>query len=301
MSDDGLAAEVELLAAENRRLKRASAAAGRTSYRRTAVGFALLGLVAAAGAVAFPASRTVLAALAGIGLFGAVLAFFVTPDRTVSAAAAERVFDAYTASVADVTADLDLGGTPVYLPAQSTRAGFAAVRLYVPYRDDAAVPPGDVLADPFVVGDDPGSRGVTFTPVGAALLAELRDAALEPVPTDPGELGEYLASALVDAFELAGDARTSLDLEGATLTVAVTDPAYGPLSRFDHPVVSLLAVGVAAGRGGPVRAAVTDGGDDWIVELSWAEALSDVRTPAAARNGARNGTGGTAGVNAATR
>jgi hypothetical protein len=275
VTDDGLAAEVELLAAENRRLKRKAAVAGRTSYRRTALGLALLGLLAAAGAVAFPGSRTVLAALAGIGLFGAVLTRLVTPERTVSAAASERVYDAYAASATDATADLGLAGAPVYVPVESVGPGFAPVRLYVPRHDDAALPPVESLAAPFVVGEDPDARGVTYAPVGAALVAELRDAALEPVPTDPGELGDYLASALVDAFELAGDARASLDAEGTALVVAVTDPAYGPLSRFDHPVVSLLATGVAAARGVPVRAAVAADGDEWVVDLSWAERRAD--------------------------
>jgi hypothetical protein len=270
VTDDALAAEVELLAAENRRLKREAVAGRRSEYRRTALWLAAVGLLAAVGAAAFPASRTVLTALAGVGLFGAVLTYFLTPERFVSAATSERVYAAYAASAAEVVADLGLAGAPTYVRTEGAN-DFAPVRLYVPRRSGAPVPPASALELPFVVGEDDAARGVTFTPVGAALYAELRDAALEPIPTDPAALGEYLASALVDAFELAGDARATADTGAGRLVVAVTDSAYGPVDRFDHPVVSLLAAGVATAVGTPVEATTVRGdADDWLVTLEWA-------------------------------
>lgn len=275
MADDGLAAEVELLAAENRRLKREAAARRQSHYRKTALRLGALGLLAGAGAAAFPESRTVLAALAGIGLFGAVLSYLVVPERFVSARTSERVYAAYAASAGEMTADLGLGGDPVYAPAKTD--GFADVRLYVPTRNGAALPATAALEDPFVVADEPDARGVTFTPVGAPLLAELREVALEPIPTEPAALGEYLAGALVDAFELAGDAHASADAGGESLTVAVVESAYGPVDRFDHPVVSLLATSVAAVLDVPVRVAVERPTDreEWLVTLNWASETAE--------------------------
>ncbi|MGA9402004.1 hypothetical protein [Haladaptatus sp.] len=48
------------------------------------------GALVAVGGLLFPTSRTVLFALVGTGLFGAVLIYFLTPEQFVSAAVGER-------------------------------------------------------------------------------------------------------------------------------------------------------------------------------------------------------------------
>ena len=68
-----LAAQVELLAEENRRLRAEYARARQTTYRRTALGLFAVGALAVLGGVAFPHSSDVLFALGGTGLFAGVL------------------------------------------------------------------------------------------------------------------------------------------------------------------------------------------------------------------------------------
>ena len=78
---EALLARIETLEGDVERLETDLAAARRTSYRRTAAGMDALGGVALAGAAAFPGVRTVLVALAGTGLFGALLTHYLTPER----------------------------------------------------------------------------------------------------------------------------------------------------------------------------------------------------------------------------
>ena len=259
-----LAARVETLEGELERLRAELAAARRTSYRRSAAGMGLLGGLALAGAYAFPGVRTVLVALGGTGLFGAVLTYYLTPDRFVGAGVAAGVYDALAGDLEAVAAELELSETAVYVPV----GGDPPVRLFVPEQppDIAGLPDDDALRNALVVAPD--HRGLSLRPTGGALYAELEEAAA-PLPEAPPALAATVGEALVEQFELVETADPDLDESRATFRV--TDSAYGPVDRLDHPVGSLAATALASGLGRPVELEVTAADDPaaYLVTCRW--------------------------------
>ena len=259
-----LEARVELLAEENRRLRAAYQSAKRSRYRRTALGLALVGGLALAGGALFPGVRTVLLALGGTGVFAGVLTYFLTPERFVSASVGDRVVGAYADNEAAVADELGLATTRVYVPTVD------GPRLFVPQHEAYDVPSDDALRATFVVGDD-YSRGVAFTPTGGGLHEEFERARADPSADRPLALARQLADAAVEQFELVARADPERAGEGR-ITVGVDDPIYRPVDEFDHPVASLLGVGLATGLEAPVEVEVSSAGDDRyeaLISCSW--------------------------------
>lgn len=253
---DALRAHVELLERENERLRREYARATRTRYRRTAAGLVGVGLVALGGAYLFPTTRTVLVVLGGIGIFGGLLTAYLTPERVVPATVGERVYAALAANGRAIVDDLGLADERVYVP---TGDADDPVRLFVPQRAAFALPEGAALGQPFVTTDDPRTRGVSFRPTGQALFDEFERALAGDLAADPAAVAEQLVDGLAEQFELVEEAR--VDDDGDRITVGVSGSAYGAVDRFDHPVASLLAVGVVHARDEPVAVAVHEGDD----------------------------------------
>lgn len=255
-----LAAQVDLLAAENRRLREEYARARQSRYRDTAIGLAAIGLVAGLGGLLFPDARDVLVALSSIGLFGAVLTYYLAPSRFVAADVGERVYAATAANLAAIADELGLRDERLYVPAET-----APARLYVPHSSDYSIP--DDRSGPIVVEE--GARGLWLEATGGELLREFERALAGDLATDPAALAAQLSDGLVEQFELAG--RADADVDEGRATVAVADSAVGDVDRFDHPIASFLAVGFAAGLERPVALEVTPGDDraDWLVTCRW--------------------------------
>lgn len=253
-----LAAQVELLREENRRLRAEYARARRATYRRTALGLAAVGLVAVAGGALFPPAREVLVTLGAIGLFGAVLTYFLTPERFVAADVGERVYAACAGNLAAVAAALGLREARYYLPTD----GAAAARLFVPLAPEPAFP---TEGGPILLEED--RRGLLLEPTGAALFREFERALAGELAPEPAALAAQLCDGLVEGFELARAATPEVDPDGGRVTVAVSGSAFGDVDRFDHPIPSLLATGLAAGLDRPVTVAVDPGDEraDWLV------------------------------------
>uniref|UniRef100_UPI000E25BD3A hypothetical protein n=1 Tax=Halorussus litoreus TaxID=1710536 RepID=UPI000E25BD3A len=282
-----LAAQVELLAAENRRLREEYVRARRTTDRRTALGLFAIGALAVLGGLALPGSREVLFALGGTGLFGGLLTYYLTPEQFVAADTGERVYAALATTGAELVAELGLQDDRVYAPVRggesadgsdangeqvSGRARHGEVRLFVPNRSEFAVPDGDDLDSLFVVTGDERERGVSLSPTGGGLYREFESAMVETVESRPAALAAQLADALVEGFELAESASADADPAGGRVTVEISGSVYGAVDRFDHPVASLFAVGLAATLGAPVSATVTpaeDGPADYFVTCEW--------------------------------
>jgi hypothetical protein len=271
---DGPALErqVELLAAENRRLRAEYVDARRTTHRRTAVGLAAVGAVALLGAVVFAGSRTVLFALGFTGLFGAVLTYFLTPERFVAADTGERVYAAAARNGDRIVGELGLQDDRVYAPAPD--GAESPVKLFVPHATDYEVPEREALADLFVVAEDGRRRGVSLFPTGGLLYREFERAVDDDDVESSAAAAGQLADALVEVFELVESATPDLDAAGGRLTVEVADSAYGEVDRFDHPVASLVAVGMAATLDEPVTVEVMptedgDGDGDYLITCTW--------------------------------
>ncbi|MDG5761822.1 hypothetical protein QA600_21090 [Natronococcus sp. A-GB1] len=223
--------------------------------RNTALGFALLGVISFVGGLALTSGQQVLFALAGVGGFAAVLTYALAPERVIEARDGRRVYETCATNVSRLAAELGEPADGCYVPTQETDAD--GVRLFVPAGFDAA----ETLAE----GSD--GPGLFLEPTGASFVRELEDG----LPNRPEPLAERLTAALVDRFELVGRAEPAVDAEAGRVDVAVADDVFGPVDQFDHPVVSTLAVGLAAGLERPVDVAVspeTDRGQ-WLVTCRW--------------------------------
>lgn len=292
-SDIDLEAQLELLAEENRRLREQSRRLRQNQYRRTALGLGLLGLLAGVGAALFPPVQEVLLALAGIGLFSAVLVYFVTPERFVAASIGESVYGAHARSVTDLIADLGLKDISVYVP-----VGAQETRLFVPQHTDYRIPAEDDLEDMFVIPDDERRRGISLHPTGSDLFGELKRTTPGELADDPTELGRQLTDALVEVFELVDSANVTqasrIDDEAGSrlpgpddaeaegqVTIGVTGDVYGDGTTIDHPVMSIVACGLARELSKPVVADVITASDlevDYLVTFQWRAFVFDERT-----------------------
>ncbi|WP_336362015.1 hypothetical protein [Halalkalicoccus salilacus] len=264
-----LAAQVELLQEENQQLRQAFSHARRTEYQRAALGLAVVGTIAVIGAIVFPTVRTVLLALGATGLFAAVLSYYLTPERFVSAAVGEYV---YAASVTDhetLASELGLQDTHVYVP--TTLAGEGSARLFVPEKREYSLPPENELDSLFVITDDAQQRGVAFEPIGAALFRESRRAVSGDIAADPSQLCDQLGDSISDVFELADGITTDVDPDDGRASIGITGSAYGDVDRFDHPIASLFATGLAVMLETPITIDVTDEADqaEFLVTCRW--------------------------------
>lgn len=266
VDESALRARLDALERENEQLRETYVRAKRSEYRRTALGLAALGVLAVAGAALFPAVSTVLLAIGATGLFGAVLTYYLTPERFVAASVGERVYRATARNYDAIAAELGLSDERVYVPGGT---GEPTVRLFVPRAGDHTIPSAAALEDVFVVTDDEREYGIALQPSGETLYAEYVET-MRSTPTDePAGLAAQLTDALVEAFELVEVA--AADVEAGRATVGIEASAYGAVDGFDHPVVSFLAVGFARHLEDPVTATVTDGDEryDSLVTLAW--------------------------------
>jgi len=258
LSREELAAQLELLREQNRRLRREYARTKRATYRRTALGLFLVGVLAVAGGVVMPTSQTVLFALGGIGVFAGVLTWYLTPERFVAASVGEGVFESVAAVGDRLVGELGLTDDRVYVP----RDAPGRVSLFVPQRSDYQVPPDGALDALFLVTDDPTQRGIAVRPTGQALFAEFERALSGELASPPATLADQLVDGLVEQFEIASSAR--VDVESGRVAVGVAGSVYGDVDRFDHPIASFLATGLARGLETPVMVTVEAPADDRV-------------------------------------
>lgn len=264
---EDLSARLELLEAENAALRAAATRARQTRYRRTAAGLVAIGVLATVAALLFPGARNVLFALGATGLFAGLLTYYLAPERFIAADVGEATYRAHADSAEAMVDALGLADERVYCPRDSETD---PVRLYVPQHADYDVPDDDALEAVFVVTEHEASRGVSFYPTGVPLFRELQTELSGPLAEDPAGLADQLADGLVESFELA-EAATP-DVEPGRVTLAVRGSAYGDEDRIDHPVASLLGVGLAAGLDRPVTletAPADDERSDVLVTGRW--------------------------------
>lgn len=265
-----MAARAELLAEENRRLRREYVRSRRLNTRNAALGLAAVGAIAAVGGVLFGSTRGVLFALAGTGWVSAVLVYYLAPSRFVAVSVGEGIYDAHARTLDGLVDALGLADTAVYAPA--TTDGGLGVRLFVPQHRSFAVPPPDALDRPLVVTEDDRRRGLSVVPVASTLVREFETAAGADRADAPAELGPQLADALVDVFDLVGGATSDVQPDSEQVVVRVRDCEFGDPDEIDHPVPSFVATGLAVALDRPVTAethAVEEGDAAFVVRCSW--------------------------------
>lgn len=265
-SDDiDIRARLELLRTENERLREEYIRARRASYRRAAGGLAAIGSMGVVAGGLFPAVRETLFVLGAIGLFGAILTYYLTPERFVTAETGERIYAALAETVSDLTGQLGLQESRVYVPVD----GSPAVRLFVPQQGNYVIPSDDALKRPLVVDVEKSARGLSTVPTGARLFTELERSLSGSLAEYPDQVVQQAAESLVETFELADGVTTDVDRAGGRASVDVTGTAYGGPDRFDNPLASLLAVALVRALGCPVEVETTDRSSGLQVTCRW--------------------------------
>ena len=271
---EDLHAQIDLLRAENERLREEYSRARQASYRRTAIGLGVVGAVAVLGGVLFPAAREVLFVLGAIGVFGGVLTRYLTPERFVAAETGERVYAAGAETLTDLTGQLGLEPTYVYVPVD----GEPTARLFVPQHSEYEIPDETALERPLVVGDRDDERGASFVPTGAMLFREFERSLTGSLGTEPRAVAEQVADALVEGFELARTADVAVDAADGRATLALEGAVYGDADAVDNPLGSLLAVALAESLGQPVRLETVRTDDELVVTCRWEAEATDEST-----------------------
>lgn len=235
----------------------------RATYRRTARWLVVVGAIAALGGLLFPDGREVLFALGGTGLFGAILTRYLTPGQFVAADVGERVYAATATNASALVDELGLRDERLYLPGN----GSPSPRLFVPRRAEYALP--DDRSGPIVTRS--AERGLLLEPTGGELFESFERTLDGSLATDPAAAATQLADGVVEQFELARGAEPSVDADEGRVTVAIESSAFGDVDRFDHPIASFFAVGLAESLDRPIELEVDpgDGRTEWLVTCRW--------------------------------
>lgn len=271
-SIEAVLAQVEVLQEENRRLRADYVRARQTAYRRTALALLGFSVLAGGGGLLFPGERATLFGLAGIGCVLAILLYHLTPQQVATATVGERSY-ATLARLGDaISADLGLQATRVYVPMAAAGEHTLQARLFIPLHTEYTLPEPDDLESVFVVQTAKQTRGIAVPPTGALLLRECQHTMIDALAQTPEALGEQLTETIVAGFELAEAAVADVDADAGQATIGIKESTFGAVDRFDHPLPSFVAVGLAVGLGTPVeRAALTtDAGEfDATVTFTW--------------------------------
>ncbi|MFC6723300.1 hypothetical protein ACFQE1_02595 [Halobium palmae] len=265
-TEAALSTRLEALTEENERLRRQYAEAQRSRYQRTALGLATLGAVAIGAGLLFAQRGSVLFILGGIGLFGALLTYYLTPERFIAADLGEQVYSSLARNQARLSAELGLSDIRVYVPDEGEQPAW----LFIPQRTEYDLPSPEALASVLVVAEDDHSRGVSLAPTGGGLYRLFDRTRSGPLASSPTELAAQVTDAVVEGFELADQAESDIDAADGRLSIVITNGAYGGATHFDEPIASFVAVTVANGLGRPVRVEVTDRSEtEHVVTCYW--------------------------------
>ncbi|QLK26367.1 hypothetical protein HYG81_01740 [Natrinema zhouii] len=250
---------IDRLTARNERLHDHVGWIDRSGAIPSTLGFVGLSVLSAVGAFVVPSAQSVLLAIAGIGITGVVLSNAVARGEFIERGDAEEVYAACAANYDAMIATFDHAEDRLYLPGDDGR-----IRLFVPRRSDEFPESGDAL-----VAGDADRQGLVLEPIGNGFVREVEGAVADAMLATPAAMVEQLTDALEDRFEFV--AATDSIVEAGRAEVAVSGSAFGPVDRFDHPVASILAVGLATHLERPVRLEVTDETDrgEWLVSCHW--------------------------------
>lgn len=231
-----------------------------------AVTYLILGLLSAIGAILFPEAQFVLLAFAGTGLFIATLALVIVPGDSVPASLYEQLYRSYAELGAITGTD-----TFVYVPqspTEGTTGGTTRLLVSTSHDGTGSASP-ELESDRQLLDEGRGApRGIQ--PLGESLFQDFQSHLVGPLGSTPSEI----ASQLVDAIEKGWGFATRVEPtreRADEYTFAVDGSVCEPVDRFDHPIVSFLGVGLAAGLNTPVRVSVSDRGEysDYVITCAW--------------------------------
>jgi hypothetical protein len=235
----------------------------RPQYRRLGLGLASLGGIAVVGGILFADVRQVLFVIGAAGLFGGLLTYYISFGRFLDATVGERIYEPAASNGSAIAEALDLEDERIYLPADDGSTAW----LFVPHRSEWDLPDRPAVPH-FTEGDN---RGLVLESTGSSLFREFERILSGELPAEPVPVAAALADALVEGFELADGVDPSVDESGGRAVFAISNSALGPLDRFDHPIASSLATGLAIVLDRPIALEVIpeNGDTDWLVTCQW--------------------------------
>ena len=267
-SREELVTQIRLLTEENKRLRESYTQAKQTQYRQTALSLTGVGVLASMGAIVVTSASTVLFALAGVGFFGGILTYYITPEQFVSADVGRSVYQVLADNEATLAQELGLTTEQVYIPDGTTDPD---VKLFVPQTAGDPLPSPQAVQQCIVVTEGQ-TKGLAFQPSASRLFHSFKQTLPGSLDSEPATMADQLTEALVEQFELLESASTDFAPDEGRLTVSCVGSAYGPIDRFDHPVKSFLAVGIATGLDTPVSVESVESTDDrteYYVTCRW--------------------------------
>lgn len=259
-TDEDLTTRIAYLSSENRRLRRRdSRRAQRNYYQWIAIVLILMGGGLSWLPLFVTGIDTILIAISGTGIFTGLLIYYLIPKQLVSISTAEGIYTSFAASQSALLTSLGLCNEQIYIPIDSA----SSARLFVPRNAEYTLPTAEVL-ESTVIHDDHGG-GVSLYPTGATLIADTNIRL--PDEGEPELLTMRLAEASVESLELAKSVTAVMNEERNQVTFHVTDSVYGSVDRFDHPILSFLATGLAIGLNVAVTAETTQTGNssDYVI------------------------------------
>lgn len=229
-----------------------------TSRYSTGMGlFVILSGLCFGGGLLVPPLRKPLVALGCASLFGAILLYVVTPERFLAADVVRSIESATSRNLTSLVGRVDVAPTPRYVPTDS------GVKLFFPdLATDPTPPPAELSGDP--------GQGLVLEPVGCELVSEMVFPTDE-IPADTFDAMELLSPFLTDQLGLAE--RMAVESHDAEhVTVRVTGNVFDTDEPLDHPIQSVLSVGLALAVGKPVQptlTAVEEG--EFLITFRWGE------------------------------
>lgn len=240
-------------------------------YKRGGRALTVLGVLALVGAIWLQDARSVLIALGGTGLFGAVLLLYLTPERITTQSTNESIYTAIEMTGKELIDEFKLRDDRIYIPIEGDTDVQPSVRLFIPAHGDFAIPGPHEAMELLIENPDGGIEGLSLPPTALELYREFSASAHPSIADEPSQMADQVVDALVNQFELVEEATSTVEPE--RVTIAVTGSLYGPVDRLDHPVTSFSAVSLATILDVPVDVDVTpgDGRADYLVICTWDE------------------------------
>lgn len=252
-----LKTQLEILREENQRLRTESRRLQHTRYRRTALGLFAVSIVAAVAAGLFPDARTLFVVLASIGAFGGVLTYYLTPERFLAASVSDRIYASVASDGRRLVEEFGLTDHRLYVPTGADGTTY----LFIPQHEEFALPDAEELEPFAVVPPEERKRGISVEPTGARLYDAFDRRRTTAEPQDVGVIADQFADAIVEQFDLAAATNVDVDGPGGRITVGIDDSTLGSVTRFDHPVPSFIATGMALELGRPVEMTISEPAD----------------------------------------
>lgn len=218
----------------------------RTTRLLPAVGLLLVAAAAAAGTVVAPEFGDVLVALAGTGVYGAVLLVTLTRGRYVPASVSRSIYEALSENETAIASEFGFDGGFRYVPGDSPADEVRLAALRTEEQQTSAI-----MTSGGTPTDAP--TALFLKPTGSELFAEF-EASYGDLPDDPEEALEALVEAAKDEFELADSLTIKEETGDALGTLRATGSVVGDTTHIDHPLQSFVSVGLVKTVGKPISA-----------------------------------------------